>query len=181
VAGLFHAGASGHPMIVLGIDPGTATTGYGLVRDTDAGLELVAYGVITTPAGAPMPERLLTIYRALKDLIALHGPDSAAVEKLFFQRNVTTAMTVGQARGVALLALAEGGVRVGEYNPADVKQAVCGYGGADKAQVQHMVRALLNLTDVPRPDDAADALAVAICHLNSAKVQARLDESENGP
>jgi crossover junction endodeoxyribonuclease RuvC len=168
-------------MIVLGIDPGTATTGYGLVRNADTGPELVTYGVITTPAGAPMPGRLLSIYRALKDLIVLHGPDSAAVEKLFFQRNVSTAMTVGQARGVALLALAEYGISVGEYNPADVKQAVCGYGGADKAQVQQMVRALLNLADIPRPDDAADALAVAICHLNSAQMQARLDQSENRP
>ena len=161
-------------MVVLGIDPGTATTGYGLVRDAETGPELVTYGVILTPAGAPMPERLRTIYHALKDLIALHGPDAAAVEKLFFQRNVSTAMTVGQARGVALLALAEAHVPVGEYTPRDVKQAVCGYGGADKAQIQQMVRALLNLTELPRPDDAADALAVAICHLNSAKLDVYL-------
>jgi crossover junction endodeoxyribonuclease RuvC len=166
-------------MIVLGIDPGTATTGYGVVRDTEAGLEPVAYGVITTPAGASAPERLLSIYHELKRLIAHHLPATAAVEKLFFQRNVSTAMTVGQARGVALLALAEAGVPVGEYNPRDVKQAVCGYGGADKAQVQHMVQALLNLPDLPRPDDAADALAVAICHLNTVAVQARLRQSED--
>ncbi|MGH2522888.1 MAG: crossover junction endodeoxyribonuclease RuvC [Anaerolineales bacterium] len=162
-------------MLVLGIDPGTATTGYGLVRETDTGLALVAYGAILTPAGAPMPERLLMIYRELKQLIALHGPQSAAVEKLFFQRNVSTAMTVGQARGVALLALAEARVGVGEYTPREVKQAVAGYGGADKPQMQQMVRAILNLPDLPRPDDAADALAVAICHLHSMKLKALLD------
>lgn len=159
-------------MLVLGIDPGTATTGYGLVRETETGPALVAYGTIQTPAGAPMPDRLRTIYQELKELIALHGPDTAAVEKLFFQRNVSTAMSVGQARGVALLALAEAGVSVGEYTPRDVKLAVAGYGGADKPQVQQMVRAILNLAEVPRPDDAADALAVAICHLHSMRMKA---------
>ena len=159
-------------MLVLGIDPGTATTGYGLVRETETSPALVAYGTIQTPAGAPMPDRLRTIYQELKELIALHGPDTAAVEKLFFQRNVSTAMSVGQARGVALLALAEAGVSVGEYTPRDVKLAVAGYGGADKPQVQQMVRAILNLSEVPKPDDAADALAVAICHLHSMKMKA---------
>lgn len=158
-------------MLVLGIDPGTATTGYGLVRETDTGLALATYGTIQTPAHTPMPERLRTIYHELTKLLALHKPDSGAVEKLFFQRNVSTAMTVGQARGVAILALAEAGVSVGEYTPRDVKQAVSGYGGADKAQMQQMVRALLNLTEIPKPDDAADALAVAICHLHSAKMK----------
>jgi len=159
-------------MLVLGIDPGTATTGYGLVRETETGPALVAYGTIQTPAGAPMPDRLRTIYQELKELIALHGPDTAAVEKLFFQRNVSTAMSVGQARGVALLALAEAGVSVGEYTPRDVKLAVAGYGGADKPQMQQMVRAILDLPEVPRPDDAADALAVAICHLHSMRMKA---------
>lgn len=159
-------------MVVLGIDPGTATTGYGLVRDTDTGPTLVTCGVVLTPAGAPMPERLRAIFRALTQLILLHHPDAAAVEKLFFQRNVSTAMAVGQARGVALLALAEAGVPVGEYTPKDVKLAVAGYGGADKPQVQQMVRAILNLRETPRPDDAADALAVAICHLHSMKLKA---------
>jgi crossover junction endodeoxyribonuclease RuvC len=158
-------------MLVLGIDPGTATTGYGLVREGDDGPVAVAYGVILTPAGAPMPERLRTVYHKLTELLALHRPESAAVEKLYFQKNVSTAMSVGQARGVALLALAEAGVDVGEYTPRDVKQAVAGYGGADKSQVQQMVRAILNLADIPRPDDAADALAVAICHLNSMKMK----------
>jgi crossover junction endodeoxyribonuclease RuvC len=159
-------------MLVLGIDPGTATTGYGLVRDTGRGPEAAAYGVILTAAGLPMPERLRAIYRELTQLLALHRPEAAAVEKLFFQKNVSTAMSVGQARGVALLALAEAGVAVGEYTPRDVKQAVAGYGGAGKAQVQQMVRAILNLAEIPKPDDAADALAVAICHLNSMKMKA---------
>jgi crossover junction endodeoxyribonuclease RuvC len=158
-------------MLVLGIDPGTATTGYGLVRDVDSGPEMVAYGVILTPAGAAMPQRLVTIFHELKKLIALHRPDTGAVEKLFFARNVSTAMTVGQARGVALLALAEAGIEVGEYNPRDVKQAVAGYGAADKPQMQGMVKAILNLAEIPRPDDAADALAVAICHLHSARLK----------
>jgi crossover junction endodeoxyribonuclease RuvC len=162
-------------MVVIGIDPGTATTGYGLVREAESGPALVTYGVVLTPAGAPMPERLRTLYRELKELILLHRPDTGAVEKLFFQRNVSTAMTVGQARGVALLALAEAGLAVGEYTPKDVKQAVAGYGGADKAQVQQMVRAILNLSETPRPDDAADALAVAICHLHSMKMKSLLD------
>jgi crossover junction endodeoxyribonuclease RuvC len=166
-------------VIVLGIDPGTATTGYGLVRETDAGPALVTYGVIQTPAGAPMPERLKTLYRELTDLLLLHRPDSAAVEKLFFQRNVSTAMTVGQARGVALLALAQANVPVGEYTPKDVKQAVAGYGGADKPQVQQMVRAILHLAETPKPDDAADALAVAICHLHSLKLKSLLDERKD--
>jgi crossover junction endodeoxyribonuclease RuvC len=159
-------------MLVLGIDPGTATTGYGLIREMERGPLLVAYGTIQTPAGAPMPERLRTLFEELTQLIALHRPETGAVEKLFFQRNVSTAMTVGQARGVALLVLAQAGLSVGEYNPKDVKQAVCGYGGADKPQMQGMVRAILNLPEIPRPDDAADALAVAICHLHSARLKA---------
>jgi crossover junction endodeoxyribonuclease RuvC len=159
-------------MLVLGIDPGTATTGYGLVRDVNDGPAPVAYGVILTPAHAPMPERLLTIFREIKKLISQYRPDTGAVEKLFFSRNVSTAMTVGQARGVALLAMAESGLTIGEYNPRDVKQAVAGYGGADKPQMQGMVRAILNLSELPRPDDAADALAVAICHLHSARLKA---------
>lgn len=162
-------------MVVLGIDPGTAITGYGFIRETETGPALVAYGAIATPAGAPMLERLKTIYHELAKLLLLHRPDSAAVEKLFFQRNVSTAMTVGQARGVALLALAEANIPVGEYTPKDVKQAVAGYGGADKPQIQQMVRAILNLPTVPKPDDAADALAVAICHLHSMKLKALLD------
>jgi crossover junction endodeoxyribonuclease RuvC len=160
-------------MLVLGIDPGTATTGYGLVREnTDANLEVVEYGTILTPAKLPMPERLLELYRRLNEILLLHHPDTGAVEKLFFQSNVRTALSVGQARGVALLALAQAGLEVAEYTPLQVKSAVTGYGGAGKDQVQQMVRALLSLPEVPTPDDAADALAVAICHLHSYRINA---------
>lgn len=164
-------------MIVIGIDPGTARTGYGLVREADGALAAVAYGVIETAAGIPLHRRLQTIHRELRDLLALHRPVSGAVEKLFFARNVTTALAVGQARGVAMLALADANVAVAEYTPLEVKQAVAGYGRADKPQMQAMVRMLLGLSEIPRPDDAADALAVAICHLHSAKMKALLDQS----
>lgn len=163
-------------MQVIGIDPGTAITGYGIVREDDSGnLIAVDYGVIQTPAKKPMPERLVQLYRRMKEILLLHQPDCAAVEKLFFQKNVRTAISVGQGRGVAILALAEAGIAVAEYTPLAIKQAVTGYGGADKGQIQQMVRALLNLEDIPKPDDAADALAVAICHLHSARMQSMLD------
>lgn len=156
--------------LALGIDPGTATTGYGLVRLTPQGtLEAVAYGVILTPPHTPAHQRLLALFTDVKDLLALHSPDTCAVEKLFFQRNVSTAMAVGQARGVVLLAIAQAGVDVAEYAPNEVKQAVAGYGAADKRQIQEMVRTLLNLSELPRPDDAADALAVAITHLHTRR------------
>lgn len=159
-------------MLALGIDPGTATTGYGLVREgDDGGLIVVDYGVILTAAGQPMPERLLELHQRLREILLLHRPETSAVEKLFFQRNVRTALAVGQARGVVLLALAEAHLPVAEYTPLEVKQAVAGYGGADKNQVQQMVRALLSLADIPRPDDAADALAIAICHLHSDRMR----------
>ena len=163
----------------MGIDPGTATTGYGFVQDRrDGSLEAVDYGVILTPAAQPMPERLLELYRQLKNLILLHQPHSGAVEKLFFQKNVRTAITVGQARGVVLLGLAEAGMEIAEYTPLEIKQAVAGYGGAEKIQVQQMVRALLNLPEIPKPDDAADALAVAICHLHSAAMRHIYDQND---
>jgi crossover junction endodeoxyribonuclease RuvC len=156
--------------LVLGIDPGTATTGYGLVRDrADGSLESVEYGVIQTPASLPDHQRLSLLYNRLTQLLLLHRPDSCAVEKLFFQRNVSTAISVGQARGVILLAIAEAGLDVFEYTPNEVKQAVTGYGSAQKRQVQEMVRTLLIMPEIPRPDDAADALAVAICHLNTRR------------
>ncbi len=159
-------------MIVLGVDPGTATTGYGVVREnTDGSLTALAYGVVLTPPSDTMPQRLLTLYQQLGGIVLLHHPTSGAVEKLFFQRNVTTAISVGQARGVALLTLAEAHLEVSEYTPMQVKQAVAGYGGADKRQVQEMVRAILALEELPKPDDAADALAVAICHIHSAHIE----------
>ncbi len=157
-------------MLVLGIDPGTATTGYGLVRQTENGeLHAIAYGVITTPPGTPMPSRLDSLYQDLTALIHLHRPDAAAVEELFFQKNVRTAITVAQGRGVVLLACAQNQVPVDEYTPLEIKNTVAGYGGADKKQMQQMVRMLLNLEDIPRPDDAADALATAICHIQHAQ------------
>jgi crossover junction endodeoxyribonuclease RuvC len=158
-------------VLALGLDPGTATTGYGLVRlEPDGSLLAVKYGVITTPKNTPAPERLVTLYNQMKVLLQEHHPETAAVEKLFFQRNVTTALAVGQARGVMLLALAKAGLEVYEYAPNEIKQAVAGYGSAGKRQMQEMVRVLLALDDIPRPDDAADALAVAICHLHSARM-----------
>ena len=156
--------------LVLGIDPGTATTGFGLVRGREDGsLESVAYGTIQTPADLPAHQRLSILFHRLNELLLLHHPDGAAVEKLFFQRNISTAIAVGQARGVVMLSIAEAGLNVGEYTPNEVKQAVTGYGSAAKKQVQEMVRVLLALPEIPRPDDAADALAVAITHLNTQR------------
>jgi crossover junction endodeoxyribonuclease RuvC len=157
-------------MRVLGIDPGTATTGYGVVEEVDGELKARVFGVIRTQAGQPLPVRLQSIYRKVKELATEWEPVGAAVEELFFSKNVRTAMSVGQARGVALLALADAGLNVAEYTPLVIKQAVTGYGSADKAQVQEMVRLLLGLRETPRPDDAADALAVAICHLHSTRL-----------
>lgn len=167
-------------MRVLGIDPGTATTGYGVVEETDEGLQVLAYGVVTTPADLPLPKRLQTIYRELRRLVRQWQPGAAAVEELFFNLNVRTAMSVGQARGVALLAMADEGLAVAEYGPGEIKQALTGYGGAGKRQMQEMVRMLLGLPAPPAPDDAADALAVAICHLHSAPLRALMSEVESG-
>lgn len=166
-------------MLVIGIDPGTATTGYGLVKQgSDGSLQAVDFGVIVTPSEMPMPQRLRRLYQSLTEIMLLHCPESGAMEKLFFQRNVTNAISVGQGRGVAMLALAEADVDVTEYTPMEVKQAVAGYGGAGKHQVQEMVRALLGLEQLPSPDDAADALAVAICHLHSARMRAIYQDGE---
>ena len=165
-------------MLVLGVDPGTAITGYGLVREEEGGLTLVDYGVITTPAGQPLPQRLQTIYCGLAEVAGKHQPQQAAVEELFFSRNVRTALSVGHARGVALLALVDAGLAIYEYKPLEIKQAITGYGGADKQQVQEMVRLLLNLDHVPQPDDAADAVAVAVCHIHSARMTALIEDAE---
>lgn len=158
-------------MRVLGIDPGTARVGYGVVEGEGALLRAVGYGVVATPASQALPERLKEIYRAIGALIAEMAPDALAAEELFFSRNARTAFAVGQARGVVLLAAAHAAIPVFEYTPLQVKQAVAGYGRASKEQVQEMVRVLLSLPEVPRPDDAADALAVAICHVHSARMQ----------
>lgn len=150
-------------MIVLGIDPGTAATGYGIVERTGNGLRLVDYGCVQTLSTQQLPARLLEIHRAVTELIVTHRPQRVGVERLFFNRNVQTAFAVGQARGVVLLAAAEYGLPVFEYGPHEVKVAVTGYGRADKGQVQRMVQMVLGMSKLPKPDDAADALAVAIC------------------
>ena len=138
-------------MLIIGVDPGTASTGYGLVRQIQGGeLELVDYGVFTTPSDQRMAKRLVKLYDDLTTLLSLHRFDSGAVEKLYFQKNVTTAISVGQARGVTLLALAQAGVPVDEYTPREIKQAVVGYGGADKIQIQKMVKTLLKMETIPR-------------------------------
>ncbi|MGE5249030.1 MAG: crossover junction endodeoxyribonuclease RuvC [Bacteroidota bacterium] len=163
--------------LALGIDPGTATTGYGLVRmEADGSLVAVKYGVILTPKDMSAPARLEMLYDQLRALLDEYHPEMAAVEKLFFQRNVTTAIAVGQARGVVMLALQQSGINPYEYTPNEIKQAVAGYGSAQKRQVQEMVRALLLLDSIPRPDDAADALAVAITHLNTKRYDESTDE-----
>jgi crossover junction endodeoxyribonuclease RuvC len=156
------------PRIALGIDPGTAIVGYAIVMAKGSELSLLACDVITTPAKMPLAQRLQLIYTGLSGIIETFKPQEAAMEELFFAKNARTAMTVGHARGVAMLALANGGLPVAEYTPKQVKQAVTGYGSAQKEQVGEMVRILLKLTAVPRPDDAADAAAIAICHLNTA-------------
>ncbi|NOH01029.1 MAG: crossover junction endodeoxyribonuclease RuvC [Chloroflexi bacterium] len=156
--------------LALGIDPGTAITGYGLVRlMPDGELVAVSFGVIATPKEATPSARLAALFDGLNKLLKKYKPDTAAVEKLFFTRNITTGIAVGQARGVVLLALQKAGVETYEYTPNEVKQAVAGYGSAEKRQVQEMVRALLQLEKIPKPDDAADALAIAITHLNTAR------------
>ncbi|SHG98588.1 Holliday junction endonuclease RuvC [Thermosyntropha lipolytica DSM 11003] len=156
-------------MLILGIDPGTAITGYGLV-DTRRGREvLITYGVITTPAEMEMPLRLFKIQSELSAIINEFKPEAAAVEDIFYHRNAKTVITVAQARGVALCTLAASGIKTAEYTPLQVKQAVVGYGGADKKQVQSMVKYILKLDHIPRPDDAADALAVAICHAHNLR------------
>jgi crossover junction endodeoxyribonuclease RuvC len=169
------------PLRILGLDPGTATTGYGIIdvpgENSPHDLRVVAYGVIETPAGDPAARRLQSIFRQVNALIAEHNPERAAVEQLFFGRNITTAIAVGQARGVLLLALADAGIPVSEYSPPKVKEAVTGYGKAEKAQMQLMVRHLLNLDETPRPDDAADALAVAITHARYVAFQEAVEDS----
>lgn len=166
-------------MLVLGIDPGVAITGYGLLEGPADAPCLVASGVVTTPSAFSLSERLLVVHDELAALIARYRPQAAAVEELFFGRNARTALAVGHGRGVALLALAEAGLAVHEYTPMQVKQAVAGYGRAGKEQVQEMIRLLLHLEAAPQPDDAADAVAVAFCHLQSARLNALLAHAKD--
>ena len=158
-------------MKILGIDPGTAIMGYGLVEENHKGLTSLTYGCLRTEKGQPAAARLLKLFLGLEELLGRLKPDGVAVEKLFFASNAKTALSVGEARGAILLCAARAEVKIAEYTPLEVKQAVTGYGRAEKKQVQQMVMTLLKLKEIPKPDDAADALALAICHLHSYKLK----------
>ncbi len=164
-------------MIVLGIDPGTAALGYGIVERTGGRLRAVDYGCLTTSPDAELPDRLRDIHALVVELIETHRPDLVAVERLFFSKNAQTAFAVGQARGVVLLAAAQAGVSVREATPSEVKVGVTGYGAADKGQVGRMVTVILQLPEVPTPDDTADALATAICIANRERPDDRASTS----
>jgi crossover junction endodeoxyribonuclease RuvC len=154
-------------MKALGIDPGTATTGYGILEGEGDDIKLVDYGCIKTSSKEPSSARLKKIFSDTKKIISKHKPKWIVVERLFFGANTKTAMAVGQARGVILLAASQAGLDIAEYTPLEVKMALTGYGRADKNQVQQMVKRILKLKTIPKPDDASDALAVALCHINS--------------
>lgn len=157
-------------MIILGIDPGIAITGYGVIEYIGNKSKVVDYGAVLTDSTMALPDRLKVIYDKLNQIIELYKPDDFAIEELFFNKNVKTALTVGHGRGVAILCGAKANLNIYEYTPLQVKQAVAGYGRADKNQIQQMVKMLLNLEKIPKPDDVADALAVAICHAHSHKM-----------
>ncbi|MCG8500991.1 MAG: crossover junction endodeoxyribonuclease RuvC [Firmicutes bacterium] len=161
-------------MIILGIDPGIAIVGYGIINYEGNKFSVIDYGAITTPAGVPLPKRLKMLYEDMSRLIGMYKPDVISIEELFFNTNVKTAITVGHGRGVAVLAGANAGLEVFEYTPLQVKQAVVGYGRAQKAQIQQMVKAILCLDKIPKPDDVADALAVAVCHAHSHRFNEEL-------
>ncbi len=158
-------------MIILGIDPGLATLGYGVIEADNQKRRLIQYGTLTTPAGQPMPQRLRAIYQGMNQLMDIYQPEDVAFEELFFSKNITTGINVSHARGVALLAVVQRTENLYEYTPMQIKQAVTGYGGADKHQVQQMVKILLNMKEIARPDDAADAIAVALTHANSMNMK----------
>jgi crossover junction endodeoxyribonuclease RuvC len=163
-------------MLFMGIDPGTATTGYGFVREEDDGAYVaVAYGVISTKPTTPMPQRLQHIYQEVTRLISEYKPDATAIEEMFFGKNISAAIHVAQGRGVAVLAIANAKLPIQEYKPAQIKQAIAGYGNAPKPQMQEMVRTLLDLETIPKPDDAADALAIALTALQSSRWERMVD------
>lgn len=159
----------GNWMIILGIDPGIAIVGYSIIECNGNNYKAIEYGCITTSSKIEFPERLKIIYDDLIQIIDKYNPEEAAIEELFFNKNVATAINVGHARGVQILAAMHRNLRIYEYTPLQIKQAVVGYGRADKNQVQQMVKMLLNLKEIPKPDDAADALAIAMCHGSSLK------------
>ena len=154
-------------MRILGVDPGTRATGYGLIESSNSRLTPLTYGVIGNAAKLELSECFVNIYRGLKEIIKSHNPEVIAIEDIFYCKNVSSAIKLGEARGVAILAAAESGLGVYEYTPRKVKQAIVGYGGAEKMQVQKMIKALLGLKEIPEPEDASDALAVAICHAHA--------------
>ncbi|MEI8104011.1 MAG: crossover junction endodeoxyribonuclease RuvC [Candidatus Moraniibacteriota bacterium] len=160
------------PLTILGIDPGTALVGWAIIVDNQGKAETLAYGHISTPAGLPLARRLAEISHDLREIVELHQPDEVAVEELFFFKNQKTVMAVSQARGAILLTMEELSVKIFEYTPLQIKQALTGYGRADKQQVQLMVKNILGLKEIPKPDDTADALAIALCHFNSRKMNA---------
>ena len=164
-------------MRILGIDPGYALMGYGVIEQNGNSFRVIDYGSISTEAGTPMPERLKFLYSSLMDIIADTEPEAAALEELFYNTNAKTVINVGQARGVAVLACVNSELTIDEYTPLQIKQALVGYGRAEKKQVQQMVKTILKLDAVPKPDDTADALAVAICHANSSGGSSRLAAS----
>lgn len=155
-------------MIILGIDPGYAIVGYGVIEYKGNHFKVLDYGAVTTQAHTDFNVRILHIYNELVNIIKIHQPEAMAIEKLFFNTNAKTAIDVAQARGVILLAAEQRGIRIFEYTPLQVKQSVVGYGRAEKKQVQEMTRLLLNLEKIPKPDDTADALAMAICHAHAS-------------
>jgi crossover junction endodeoxyribonuclease RuvC len=161
-------------MIIIGIDPGYAITGYGIIEYHNNHLSMLDCGAISTSSGTPFCQRLITISEGIESLISRYKPDSMAIEELFFSRNTTTALGTAQARGVAILCGAKSCISIYEYTPLQVKMAVSGYGRADKNQIQQMVKILLNLKVIAKPDDASDALAVAICHAHTGDIQSNL-------
>ena len=158
-------------MRILGIDPGLATMGYGIIESNGDRHRLIQYGVLTTQAGQPTPQRLRSIFTGVQQLMDTFQPEEVAFEELFFSKNITTGMAVSAARGAALVAVAQKTDEIYEYTPMQVKQAVTGHGKADKTQVQQMVKALLGMREIAKPDDAADAIAVAITHANSMRMK----------
>ena len=166
-------------MRVLGIDPGSSVTGYGIVDELNGSISAVTWGTIRTSNRLPFPKRLKTIYDGLTEIIKKYSPDVASIENLFFAENAKSALKLGQVRGAAILSAANQSIEVAEYTPLEIKQAISGYGRADKGQIQNMVSILLNLNEIPKPFDASDALAIAICHINTSALKIRLKNDCN--
>jgi len=160
-------------MIILGIDPGLATLGYGVIEADNNRRRLIQFGTLTTPAGQPMPQRLRAIFQGMNQLMDIYQPEDVAFEELFFSKNITTGMAVSAARGVALVAVVQRTDNLYEYTPMQIKQAVTGYGKADKKQIQQMVKLLLKMDTIPKPDDAADAIACAITHCQTGPAKSQ--------